>query len=109
MPGFNGTGPLSAGPMTGHGQGYCMSHISPDPGFKQVSCSGGGRGWRHWYHVTGLPRWARCASSTVPAAPVYAPPLYGGQELSFLKGQVEYLENALEHTKNRIKELENKD
>ncbi len=23
MPGFNGTGPMGAGPMTGRGQGYC--------------------------------------------------------------------------------------
>lgn len=109
MPGFNGTGPLSAGPMTGRGGGYCMSYVGPDTRLDQKFCRGGGRGQRHWYHATGQPRWARWAPDAAPAPPVYAPPLSGEQELYFLKGQAEYLENALEQIKNRIKELENKD
>jgi hypothetical protein len=43
------------------------------------------------------------------AAPASAPPLTTEQELSFLQGQAEHLENALEQTKNQIKELKNKD
>lgn len=109
MPGFNGTGPLSAGPMTGRGQGYCLSNIGPDSRSNQSFCSGSGRGRRHWYHATELPRWSRWAPNNVMAAPGYAPPLTTEQELIFLQGQAEHLENALEQTKNQIKELENKD
>ncbi len=107
MPGFDGTGPLNAGSMTGHGGGYCMSYVGAETRFNRRFSRGGGRGWRHWRQATGLPRWARWAPGITPLATVFAPPLNGGQELSFLKGQVEYLEKALEQTKNRISELEN--
>ena len=30
MPGFNGTGPLSNGPMTGRGAGTCKSKVAAD-------------------------------------------------------------------------------
>ncbi len=30
MPGFDGTGPWGAGPMTGRGEGYCVVQL-PDP------------------------------------------------------------------------------
>lgn len=29
MPGFNGLGPVNAGPMTGRGRGYCMKVLEP--------------------------------------------------------------------------------
>lgn len=29
MPGFDGTGPLGLGPMTGRGRGYCMMRLDP--------------------------------------------------------------------------------
>jgi hypothetical protein len=79
---------------------------------------GGGRGWRHWYHATGLPGWARFGAAPawgqpVPAgAPAYP---YAGpyaaqptreQELEALKGQAEYFEDALDGIKKRIEELE---
>lgn len=86
-----------------------MSYVGPDSRFNQRFCLGVGRGRRHWYHATGLPLWARWVPGTAPAVPEYAPPLNGGQELNFLKRQAEHLENALEQTKNQIKELENKD
>lgn len=109
MPGFNGTGPLGAGPMTGQGRGYCMSYIGPNARYDQRFCLSGGRGRRHWYHAARLPRWAGWSPGPAQAAAVYAPPLSGEQELCFLKGQAEYLENTLEQIKNRIKELEKKD
>ncbi len=107
---FNGTGPQGAGPMTGRGRGYCMSPIGPCSGFNQGFCRrvGAQGGWyrqqnalpRHW------PGWGPYASLN---APVYAPPLGGEQELTFLREQAEYLENTLEQLKKRIKELESKD
>ena len=30
MPGFNGTGPRSTGPMTGRGRGYCVIPLSTE-------------------------------------------------------------------------------
>lgn len=109
MPGFDGTGPLGTGPMTGRGGGYCMSYVGPDLRFDRGFYWSGGRGWRRWHQTIGLPRWARWAPGAAPAAPVYAPPISGEQELHFLKSEAEYLEKALEQIKTRIKELENKD
>lgn len=85
---------------------------------------GGGRGRRNWYYATGLPGWTR-AQMGLPAfgmRPAYYPPAApaGGvpypfapyaappaeDELSALRGQAEYLEDALEGIKRRITELE---
>jgi hypothetical protein len=108
MPGFNGTGPLGAGPMTGRGGGYCMSYVGPDSRFNQGSCQ---NGWysRRRFHAAGLHCWAMWPTGAVLSAPVYAPPLNSEQELNFLREQAENLEKALEQIKKRIKELENKD
>jgi hypothetical protein len=32
MPGFDGTGPRGAGPMTGRGEGYCAIRLPDEPG-----------------------------------------------------------------------------
>ena len=64
MPGLDGSGPGSGGPMTGGGRGYC----SPAGSYEfEGSWSrrgvrfgyGRGRGYRHMFRETGLPRWAR--------------------------------------------------
>jgi hypothetical protein len=73
MPGFDGTGPLSLGPMTGWGRGYCVTSLGPHRNQFWLGGSpkyfgghflgrfgrGRGRGWRHWYYATGFPGWAR--------------------------------------------------
>lgn len=107
MPGFNGTGPQSAGPMTGRGRGYCMSYVTPGANCLDSYRKGGvGRGWRNRDHATGLPRCTRRATGAAATVAVYAPPLSGEQELPFLKEQAGHLENALEQANRRIKELE---
>ena len=30
MPGFDGSGPVKEGPMTGWGRGYCIKEVEPD-------------------------------------------------------------------------------
>ncbi|MFZ5643937.1 MAG: DUF5320 domain-containing protein [Bacillota bacterium] len=46
MPGFNGTGPLSSGPMTGRGRGFCMMEVGSGT-FLGAGCGRGrGYGWR---------------------------------------------------------------
>ncbi len=93
MPGFNGMGPQDMGSMTGRGRGFCISYAAPGAGYTSGFGRCGGRGWRHWYHATGLPRWARW---TAPAG--------GEQELGSLKEQVSILESALEQLKKRIQD-----
>jgi len=110
MPRGDGTGPAGMGPMTGRAAGYCAGY--PVPGFMNPV---GGRGWRHWHYATGLPGWAR-ASYGWPAwggyAPAYpgplAPTMTAGQEVSGLKQQAEYFQNALDEINKRIGQLEAK-
>jgi hypothetical protein len=127
MPGGDGTGPAGMGPMTGRAAGYCAGY--PVPGYMNpVPGYGFGRGWargfgrglglgfrggRGWGGYWGTPYGATAygygAQYQVPPVPYTAP--YGvrtspEQELDALKGQAEYLEDALEGIKKRIQELE---
>ena len=116
MPGFDGTGPMGMGPMTGRALGVCAGY--PQPGYATLGgrgmgmgFRGGGRGWRNMFYATGLPGWARGTGiGAVPAAPLYATP-YQPQvspenELALLKGQAKNLEDALNSIKERVAELE---
>ncbi len=135
MPGGDGTGPGGMGPMTGRAAGYCAGYSVPgfmNPvggrGYRGRGGRGGGRGWRNWYHATGMPGWARAAQGL----PAYGRPAYGPQpyatpygaaygapyaapyatgpsreqELEALKGQADYLEDALDGIRQRIEELQ---
>jgi len=122
MPRGDGTGPGGLGPMTGRAAGFCAGYGVP--GFANPiagrgyggSGRGGGFGRRNWFYATGMPGWAR-AGAGLPAwgGAAYAP-AYGGvpyapgvapeQELNALKGQAEYLEDALDGIKKRIEEIE---
>jgi hypothetical protein len=116
MPAGDRTGPLGRGPMTGRGAGYCggyeapgWANWGPTRGFYgrrgrgmwggYAGPGGGGRGWRHWYYATGLPRWA-CWEYDVP----YAPPSRE-QEAEMLKGEAERLKERLDAIHKRIDEL----
>jgi hypothetical protein len=118
MPRGDGTGPASMGPMTGRGAGYCAGYPAPgfvNPGPRRgfwARGRGGGRGWRNWFYATGLTRWQR-AGMGLPgfAQPWGYPAAYGPstiskeQEMDALKGEAEYLEDALEGIRKRIEEL----
>lgn len=122
MPGGDRTGPAGLGPMTGRAAGYCAGYsvpgyMNPIPG-RGFWGGGRGGGWgrRNWFYATGLTGWQRAGAGW----PAYsAPPVYPGpyaapfgpaatsqQELDALKGQAEYLEDALEGIRKRIEELE---
>ena len=94
MPGFDGTGPMGMGPMTGGGRGFC-------------SPWGIGAG-RQAY---GIPRWRgygypyRAAGPFVPGAMSYAPQMSREQEISFMKQQAEAMRAELNDIEARIKEL----
>jgi len=111
MPFGDGTGPAGLGPMTGRGAGYCAGYSTPGQmnplpgrgfwGWGRGFGRGGGRGWRHWFHATGLPGWMRAPYG----APV-APTVSSGQEVEALKGQAQFLADALEGIRKRLSELE---
>lgn len=116
MPRGDRTGPMGVGPMTGHGAGYCGGVGAPGfmypAGHPGLARRGGGRGWRHWFHATGLPGWAR-AGSGLPAwgAPVGPPaPIatatVSGVELTSLKAHAAQLEQTLHSLRQRIENLE---
>ena len=117
MPGGDGTGPGGMGPMTGRAAGFCAGYSAP--GYANpVGGRGMGMGWGRgrgggfgrgfgWGRVGyGLPAYGGAvnpyAYSGVPFAPTVAPQ----QELDGLKGQAEYLVDALDGIKKRIEELE---
>ena len=106
MPGGNGMGPMGMGPMTGRGAGYCAGYGAP--GYANAGMGrgfgrgGGGRGWRHWFHATGLTGWQRGGMTgwRPPAAPS------DQQQAQVLGGQIEQMEQALEQMRARLKELD---
>ena len=130
MPGGDGTGPGGLGPMTGRAAGYCAGYgvpgyANPIQGRGYGGWGrGGGFGRRNWYYATGMPGWARAGAGMPAWGSGYAPayggggyaPAYGSvpyapgvtpeQELNALKGQAEYLEDALDGIKKRIEQVE---
>jgi len=115
MPRGDGTGPVGMGPMTGRAAGFCAGYGIP--GYANFTGGrgrgrglGGGRGYRHWFFATGLPRWARggygsqYASDILPSVAEITPQ----QELHGLKDQANYLDNTLADVKKRIEELESR-
>lgn len=111
--------------MTGRAAGYCGGYDAPgwaNPvpgrgfglGWGRGWGGGGGRGWRHrnWYYATGVPGWARSGYGPAwGAAPAwgyhpYATPPQPEQEVEFLRGQAEWLQQQLDEIGQRIKELE---
>ena len=127
MPSGDGTGPGGMGPMTGRAAGFCAGYSVPgyaNPvggrgvgmGFGRGGGFGRGRGFGWGRAGYGLPAYGGAvnpyayggavnpyAYGGVPFAPTVAPQ----QELDGLKGQAEYLEDALNGIKKRIEELGN--
>jgi hypothetical protein len=94
------------GPMTGRGAGYCAEY--PTPGYTSLGGRGfwgrgrgGGRGWRHWFHATGLPFWARLGGYATPQQ-------QPNRELEkqALQGRADALQSELDSIKKRINEWE---
>lgn len=114
MPAGDGTGPMGLGPTTGRAAGYCAGYalaetMNPMPGRGRGMGGfgrgrGGGRhGWRHRFHATGQPFWAREeVSRVVPLGAAPAP----AEEATMLKERAGHLEQTLEQIRQRIVELE---
>jgi len=124
MPGGDGTGPGGMGPMTGRAAGFCAGYQVPgyaNPvGGRGFGGFGRGGGWgrRNQFYATGLTGWQRAGMGggaygygmpqayPTPYAGPLAAPVTREQELDVLKGQAEYLEDALEGVKKRLEELQ---
>jgi len=123
MPRGDGTGPMGMGQMTGRSAGFCTGNQVPgfaNPiggrgyAFGRGGGRGrGGRGYRNWYHATGLTGWQRAVNYS-PSWSGYETPIQyvqpsaptKEQEISMLKGQSQYLENELTTIQKRLSELE---
>jgi hypothetical protein len=88
MPGFDGTGPMGVGPMTGGGRGYCAVLLP-----RSSTATVGG--------ITYGPRAGRWV------APYYAiaPGVTAEEEFNFLKSRVQVLREELKELENRIAQL----
>lgn len=103
MPGMNGTGPQGMGPATGGGRGYCTGFAGRGRGMGMGmgrGRQGGGRGWRNWFHATGLPGWMRFGGGV---APVDAPD--PDAEKRMLEGQRNALQAQLDAISQRLAQL----
>jgi len=89
MPGFDGTGPLGSGPMTGWGLGPCGAGMAWR------------RGGRFWGRGLGWQRFGAYRPWGYPAAPVDKK-----DEAEMLKENAGYLEEELRAIKARLDELE---
>ncbi len=105
MPRGDGTGPMGAGPMTGRGAGFCAGFNRPGfanrPGFGRMG--GGGRGWRHWFHATGLPGWARANAAGFGRLGAAAPT--AEDERAELEQECSQVEEYLKQLRRRVDEL----
>jgi hypothetical protein len=105
--------------MTGRAAGYCAGYgvpgyanAVPGRGFGwRGRLRGRGGGFRHGFHATGLPGWARFgAAGGFPAVPMT--PALGAapvEEVAVLREQAEYLAEALEEVRARLEELRSSD
>ncbi len=96
MPGFDGTGPMGSGPMSGWGRGFC---VTPGWGGRPRYWGGGGRGWRHRYWATGIPGrdWWRAPYGYGSSTPE--------EESEWLKQEAVFLEKELETIRQQIEEM----
>ena len=112
MPGFDGTGPMGMGPMTGGARGVCNPNYRQNTmtGFRPGLGRGGGRGrggYRNMYWTTGVPGWMRSGNAGLSGMPYNAPDP-GDQEIDVLKTHAKALETELEAVRARLQDLESR-
>ncbi len=107
MPGFDGSGPVGQGPMTGRGLGYCNTSyrgvgygrgIGFGRGFGRGFGLGFGRG-RGFGFGRGMGYWGYGYSQPVPSLEA---------ERAYLEDRAAYLEEELASIKNGLAELQGK-
>ncbi|MFC1698739.1 DUF5320 domain-containing protein [Candidatus Omnitrophota bacterium] len=93
MPGFDGTGPMGMGPITGGGRGFCAVPMKDwrRPFGGRFFGRGRGRGWRRGWFGYGSPN----ASEFTPQ-----------QEAEMLKKEAKAMQDEINSIHIRISELE---
>jgi hypothetical protein len=117
MPAGDRTGPEGMGPMSGRGAGYCGGSRTPGladrgagRGFGRARGwgrgfgflargAGGGRGWRHCFHASGVPGWMRFGG--LSAADQKLDPLVDKQAL---RSQAKALQAEIDAIKRQLGE-----
>lgn len=95
MPRGDGTGPMSLGPITGRGIGYCAG-LTALPMCKH--------GFRGRYYSAGMLKWTRFGYMGTSGLDEQIP-----DERESLNKQVEFLENQLQHLKKRLENYKDVD
>jgi hypothetical protein len=94
VPGFDGTGPMGMGSMTGGGRGLCAIPLrSAWPAYA-------GRG----FHIPYTAPWGVTYHGDFP----FAPQITREKELDYLKGLVKSLRDNLEEIEVKIQQIESK-
>ena len=105
MPGFDRSGPMGAGPMTGGARGLCNPGNAGYP--RQFSRRGFlGRGFRRGYGMAGMGRSAGRGFNFYPEIYAYGPATKE-DELKWLSDQSNSLKSELDRINSRIDELKN--
>ena len=121
MPGYDRTGPMGGGAMTGRGAGRCGGNRMQTVrfggrgggmgrGFGRGGggwCPGPGRGWRGRFDRAGYGD----GYGNIPARPVTSPVLRSDTESEkrFLQNQTDLMTDQLEEIRRRLDELEGKE
>jgi len=115
MPGFDQTGPMGAGPMSGGARGRCNPAMAGNiPAYAGGYGYGRGLGLRRGYRggygpgAAGRGRGVGRGYGWVPpvAGPVYS--MDAASEMDMLKADSDYLKKSLEAVNKRIEELGDK-
>lgn len=109
MPGYDGTGPMGMGPMTGGARGMCSDYGSnyERRGFRPRLDRGRGRGFRNMFWATGQPGWMRGGQTA--GAGNYPAPHSKEQEIAFLRDQSAALKSELDGIHSRLQALESEE
>ena len=114
MPGFDRTGPMGAGPMTGGTRGRCNPATAGNiPAYAEGYGYGGGLGLRRGFrggHSPGMGR-GRGFSRGYGWYPPVAGPAYSmeaADEMDMLKADADYMKKSLDAINKRIDELSKK-
>jgi len=112
MPSGDRTGPQGMGPRTGRGAGYCAGYDRPgyaNQGFGRGFGRGmfgrgafGGRGFRNWFHGTGLPGWMGYGAYPGAYPPAPPAPMTPEQEQDALKAQEAWLQEQLDAVRGQL-------
>jgi hypothetical protein len=100
MPGYDQTGPMGAGPMTGGGRGRCQGAdiVYGRPFFRNRGRLTGTRYGRGFGCGLGRGGWNRSGFASYPMSL--------GEEISILKSEAEFLKNDLDRIHQQIATLE---